>query len=213
MGRVRAYFVTGLVIIIPLGVTLFFLSLLFGWLDGVLQPVLTPLLPRYYPGLGVLVGLGVIVATGALASNLLGRRLIEMGQHVLMRTPLVRSIYATSRQVVDVFFDESTNPFEKVVLLEYPRRGLYTLGFVTSDARGEIQRKTRRKMVNVFVPTTPNPTSGFLIMVPPNHVIRLDMSVDEGIKLVMSGGMLMPQDGAEGGEDTEHVVDTTLETD
>ncbi len=213
MGRsIRAYFVTGLAILIPLAITIFFMRLLFGWVDGFLQPLLAPLLPRHYPGLGAIVSLGLVLATGALATNLIGRRVIELGQELLMRTPLVRSIYSTTRQVVDAFFDAANTPFERVVILEYPRRGLYSLGFVTSEVRGEIPNKIRRQMVNVFIPTTPNPTSGFLIMVPSRHVIRLDMSVDEGLKLVMSGGMLMPTDGNErddDGEDPAHIADGT----
>jgi uncharacterized membrane protein len=193
--RIRTFFVTGLVILIPVAITVFFLRFLFALADGVLQPLVETVLGRHYPGLGVAVTLAVVLLTGALATNYLGNRLIQGAEVLILHTPFVRGVYTTAKQIVEAFVNAANAPFRRVVLVEYPRRGLYTLGFVTSDARGEVQDKTVEEVVNVFIPTTPNPTSGFLIMVPKSQLLRLDMTVDEGLKLVVSGGMLSPANG------------------
>ncbi|MEW6524480.1 MAG: DUF502 domain-containing protein [Bacillota bacterium] len=192
MRRIRTFFVTGLIILIPVAITVFFLRFLFTMADGFLRPLVGRMLGRDYPGLGVLVTLALVLATGAVATNYLGSRIIRGAEAIILHTPFVRGVYTTAKQIVEAFVNAANTPFRRVVLIEYPRRGLYTLAFVTSDSRGEVQDKTNEEVVNVFVPTTPNPTSGFFIMVPRSQLIRLDMTVDEGLKLVVSGGMIAP---------------------
>ena len=134
----------------------------------------------------------VVVVTGLLAANLFGRKLVAMWESLLGRIPLVRSIYQSAKQIAETMFSSSGKSFRKVLLIEYPRKGLYTLAFQTGNSIGEVQTKTDEEVTSVFVPTTPNPTSGFLILVPTKEVVELDMSVDEALKMVISLGMVEP---------------------
>jgi len=144
------------------------------------------------PGLGLVLALLVLVATGALAANFLGRRLVAAWEAVLRRVPVVRSVYGAVKQVAETLFSARGQSFRKVLLVEYPRRGCWTLAFLTGDAAPEVERRTGEPMVSVFVPTTPNPTSGFFLMVPRREVVELEMSVDEGLRLLLSMGVVAP---------------------
>nr|VFJ88234.1 MAG: Uncharacterized membrane protein [Candidatus Kentron sp. H]VFJ90253.1 MAG: Uncharacterized membrane protein [Candidatus Kentron sp. H]VFJ96608.1 MAG: Uncharacterized membrane protein [Candidatus Kentron sp. H] len=198
MPRLRKYLIAGLLVWLPLGVTVLVLKLLVDAMDRTL--LLLPLAWRpdtllgfHVPGLGLLLSLAVVGITGVVVANLLGRRLVALWESLLTRIPLVRSIYLGVKQVVETVFTSDGKSFRKVVLIEYPRRGLWCLAFMTGTGLGEVQAKTGHEVVAVFVPTTPNPTSGFVLLVPIEDVCELDMSVDEGLKLIISMGVAVPK--------------------
>jgi len=197
MKFIRRYLVAGLLVWVPLGITLLVVRLLVRWLDGSLL-----LLPEAYrpenllgfsiPGLGVVVSVLIVFVTGVLAANLFGRSLVSVWERLLARIPLVRSIYSGAKQLAETMFSEAGQSFRKVLLIEFPRKGLWTLAFQTGTDAGEAQRKTGRDVINVYVPTTPNPTGGYFVMVPREDVIELEMSVDDGLKMLMSMGAVVP---------------------
>jgi uncharacterized membrane protein len=145
------------------------------------------------PGLGIVLAFVVLLGTGLFAANFLGRRLVDYWESLLRRIPLVRTVYSAAKSFAEVILTDSTESFKKVMLIEYPRRGLYSLCFQTSTDLGEVQHRTGEPVVCVFVPTTPNPTSGVMIMVPKNDVIVLDMEVEEAVKMVVSLGVVVPK--------------------
>ncbi len=197
MSGFRRYLVAGLLVWVPLGITVLVVRLLVGWLDQTLL-----LLPEDYqperllgfsiPGLGVLLSLLIVFLTGVLVANFLGRSLVSLWEHLLEHIPLVRSIYSGAKQLAETMFSSSGDSFRKVLLVEFPRRGLWTLAFLTGNDIGEAQEKTGRNVVNVYVPTTPNPTGGYFVMVPREDIVELSMSVDDGLKMLMSMGAVVP---------------------
>lgn len=196
--RLRRYLVTGLLVVLPLGVTAFVLVTLFQFLDNLLGPIFTYWLGLRIPGLGLLAGVLLIFATGALASNMIGSRIVHAFDSVMMRIPFARTIYSATKQLSDSLLQQNRGAFKQAVLVEWPRRGLYTVGFVTGETRGEAQEKTAERVINVFVITTPNPTTGFLCLVPESQVTPLEMSVEDALKLVMSAGIVTPPYRASG---------------
>ncbi|MFQ5911716.1 MAG: DUF502 domain-containing protein [Nitrospinota bacterium] len=194
----RAVIVAGLLVIIPIWLTFMLLQFLAVRLDNVLGPQV----PRFFsylgyqvkdvPGLGIIVMVLAIYLVGLFARNLFGRQIVHLTDRILGRVPIVRTVYVASKQLLETVALQQNNGFKRVVLIEYPRRGIYSIGFVTSEARGEIQSRTGETVVNVFVPTTPNPTSGVLVFAPKEEIIALDMSIEEGIKYVVSGGFVVP---------------------
>ncbi len=187
-----------MLITIPIALTWIILNFLFKNLDS-LAPVFTNILikmhvpiPEGYriPFLGVIMTLLSIMLIGMFATNIFGKRLVHLGERIVAKIPFVRRIYSGIKQVVLSFANADTTGFTRVVLIEFPRRGINAIGFVTGEARGEVQRLTKDKVINVFVPTTPNPTSGFLIMVPEEDTMPLEMDVEAAFKLVISGGMV-----------------------
>ena len=142
------------------------------------------------PGAGLIIGLILITVIGAVAAGFLGRWLIGLGESILNRMPVVRTIYGASKQILETVISAQSDAFRDAVLVEYPRRGLWVIGFVTGGTKGEVAERMDGNMVNVFIPTTPNPTSGFLLFCPRNEVIYLDMSVEDAVKLVVSGGIV-----------------------
>lgn len=197
-STLRKYLFAGLLVWLPLGVTVLVIKALIDLMDRVL--VFIPdawhpeaLLGFRIPGLGVVLSLIVLFITGIIAANLFGKRVVTAWESLLARIPLVNTIYSAVKQVAETIFADKGKSFRKVLLIEYPRKGLWAIAFYTGSAVGEIQERTSREVVNVFIPTTPNPTSGFLIMVPREEIIELDMPVDEGIKLIMSLGVIIPE--------------------
>ncbi|MDH3309906.1 MAG: DUF502 domain-containing protein [Gammaproteobacteria bacterium] len=197
MATLRRYLVAGLLIWVPLGVTLLIVKFLVDLMDQTLlllplsiQP--ETLLGFRIPGLGLVLTAIVVLATGIIATNLFGKQLFTIGERVLQRIPLVRSIYASVKQVTQSMFS-SGKSFRKVVLVEYPRKGMWSLAFQTGSGANEVQTKTGQEIVNIFIPTTPNPTSGFFLMVPRDDVIELDMNVDQGLKMLLSVGVVVPE--------------------
>ena len=144
------------------------------------------------PGVGLLITLAFLTLVGFLAAGLAGRTLVQIGERLLSRMPIVRSVYGTLKQIFETVLAQSSRSFREVVLIEYPRRGIGAIGFVTGPTQGEIQVRSEEELVNVFLPTTPNPTSGFLLFVPRRDLVHLDMTIEEGIKLVISGGIVAP---------------------
>ncbi len=198
MPTFRKYLLAGLLVWLPLGVTVLVIKALIDLMDRVLvfipeQYHAKALLGFHIPGTGVLLSLIVLFATGVIAANLFGKRVVMIWESLVARIPLVNTIYSAVKQVAETLFANKGKSFRKVLLIEYPRKGVWAIAFYTGSAVGEIQDKTSKEVVNVFLPTTPNPTSGFLLMVPREDIIELDMPVDDGIKLIMSLGVIVPE--------------------
>ena len=197
MKRFRRYLVAGLLVWLSLGITYLLLRFLIGLMDRSLKYVPERFLPEAWlgisiPGLGVILTFIVLLVTGVLAANFVGRSVVGGWESLMERIPIVRSIYSAAKNFAEIVFSESGSAFSKVILVEYPRKGLYTLTFQTASDVGEIQGRTGEDVVCCFVPTTPNPTSGFIIIVPKKDTIELDMEVDEAVKLIMSLGVVVP---------------------
>ena len=195
--RLRRYFIAGLLVWLPVGATILVFSLLLRLTNGLLlllPPSWRPevLLGFSIPGLGAIIALIVLVITGMLAANLLGRRLVKFYESVLERIPFVRTVYGVVKHFSEVVFSDSTTSFKKVLLIEYPRENLYSLAFQTSEDPAEVHAVTGEPIVAVFLPTTPNPTSGFMLFVPSRGVVELDMSVEEALKMIISLGVVVP---------------------
>ncbi|SJZ96223.1 DUF502 domain-containing protein [Selenihalanaerobacter shriftii] len=195
LKNLRNYLITGIIILLPLIVTIYIVTNIFSAVDGVLRPVVELIIGRSIYGLGFMLTLGVILGVGAIGTNVLGKRLIDYGEKILTKIPLVRNIYLTVQQLINALFLKNKTAFRKVVMIEYPRKGIYQVGFLTSQGMGEIQSNTDEEVINIFIPTTPNPTSGMLILVPKEDVTYLDMTVEEGLKLIISGGTVVPEKG------------------
>jgi uncharacterized membrane protein len=197
MKRLRRYLVAGLLIWAPLAVTFLLLRLAVNVMDktlAVIPPQYRPdeLLGFHIPGLGVILTLLVLFTTGMLAANFVGRYVVGGWESLLDRIPIVRSIYGGAKNFAEIVFSDSNDSFKRVLLIEYPRKGIYSLAFQTSSELGEVQGRTGGDVVCCFVPTTPNPTSGFVIMVPRKDITVLDMDVDEALKMIISLGVVVP---------------------
>lgn len=194
----RKYFIAGLLVWLPLVVTVwvleFLVNLIGGWvalLPNAYQP--DSLIGMHIPGLAVIVALGVVLITGMLMRNLLGHKLVVFWEELLAKIPLVRSIYGAVKQMLHTFFSGSGESFRKVLLVEYPRQGMWTIAFQTGSGFKEGNEKLGEDLISVFVPTTPNPTAGFLLVLPRGQVMELKMSVDEALKMIISLGVMTPK--------------------
>jgi uncharacterized membrane protein len=187
----RRYLIAGIVVIAPIGITVWILWNVFSVVDRNAKKVLGEAF-NDVPGVGFVLFFAVIILVGIFATNIIGRRLISVGEKIMTRIPLANRIYSAVQQISTAFLGSTRSIFDKVVLIEYPRKGIYSLGFLTTEGSGEVQRKTDEQVVCVFVPTTPNPTSGMLIFVPKDQIIHLDMTTEDGLKLVISGGVVVP---------------------
>lgn len=193
----KRYFITGLLVVVPLYITVYVLTLIVGFMDNIFNVLPITLRPDTYlpvriPGQGIAITLIGIFLTGAVATNILGRRLFALGERVLLKVPIVRIVYNASKQFMETFFSDERDGFRKVVLVEFPRKGVYSLGFVTGKAKGELKSMVHENSISVFMPTAPNPTSGYLIMVEEADTIPMEMSVEDAFKVVMTGGMVVP---------------------
>ncbi|SRR6056297_552769 len=199
-GRLRASFLTGLVVIAPIGLTLWLIWTVVGWIDGWVLPfVPAQFRPEQYVGVnlrgvGVIIFLIFTIIVGWLAKGLIGRSLINWGEGLVERMPVVRSVYGGVKQIAETIFAQTETSFDRACLIEYPRRGVWAIGFVSTGARGEIARgiPVEGDKAAVFLPTTPNPTSGFLLFLPRSDIVELDMSVEDAAKLVISAGLVYP---------------------
>jgi uncharacterized membrane protein len=202
MARIRTYFLTGLVIAAPLFLTVYIVRTFIDWIDG----WVTPYIPAAYkpdtyihysvPGFGLVVALVFITLLGFLAANFVGRRLVVLGESVLSRMPIIRNIYSGLKQIFETAVSPTSRPFQKVGLIQFPSKGLWSIVFLTGESRGEVASKipgAEGDIISVFVPTTPTPISGFLVFVRRSEVIILDMSVEEAAKLVISAGLVSPE--------------------
>jgi len=190
--RVRELFVVGLAVVLPLLVTYLLLRFLFEALDGLLDPMIQGILGRRIPGLGFLATVAIIFLIGTLTTNFIGRKLVAMTEGLLLRIPLVKNVYGASKQLFDAITLPGRGAFRQVVMLEYPRSGLYALGFITATQASGFQDLVGEQTVNVFIPTAPNPTSGFFLVVPERSVIPVPISVEEALKMIVSGGLIVP---------------------
>lgn len=202
MHRLRNYFLTGFIVCAPLAITIWLIWAFVGWVDSWIVPFIPSTfnpdayVPFRVPGVGLIVGLALITLVGFLTANIIGRKILSTGEHILGRMPLVRSIYNGLKQIIETVLSDKSNTFKKVGLIEYPRKGLYAIVFMATEAGGEVQARVgdhAGQTVAVFLPTTPNPTSGFLLFVPKADIIELTMSVEEGAKLVISAGLVSPE--------------------
>lgn len=197
MGKLKAWFIAGVLIWLPIGVTVLVVLFLIDLADQVLvliPPQYQPetLIGFHIPGLGFLLSLIVIIVTGMIFANIIGKQFVAGWENLLARIPLIRSIYSSVKQITETLFSTQGKSFRKVVLVEYPRRELWTLAFVTGDAAEYFEDMIGEDLVHLYVPTTPNPTSGFFLMVPKKDIMELDISVDVGLKMILSTGVVVP---------------------
>jgi uncharacterized membrane protein len=198
--RVRAYFLTGILITAPLFITGYLAWLFIGFVDA----KVTPLLPEQYnpesylpfgvPGLGLIILFIFLTIVGAVTAGFFGKLWLRFTERLLNRMPVVRNIYSAVKQILETVLAQQSSAFREAVLVEYPRRGLWAIAFITGRTEGEVQNVTEEECINIFLPTTPNPTSGFLLFVPKKDLISLSMSTEEAIKMVISGGIITPPD-------------------
>tara|TARA_A100001234_G_scaffold144460_1_gene126887 strand:- start:371 stop:991 length:621 start_codon:yes stop_codon:yes gene_type:complete len=201
MKKLRTIIVAGLLVWIPLGLTIFVIKLLIDLLGQtylLIPPALRPenLLGTEIPGIGVIVAIIVVLLTGLITANYFGNRIVKAWDAFLDRIPLIRSIYSPLKKFSELVLSDQTQSFSKVLLIEYPRKGIYSLCFQTSKELGEVQNQAGEEMVCVYIPTTPNPTSGYIVLVPQNEVKELKMSVEDALKMIISLGVVVPDPDA-----------------
>ena len=198
--RVRAYFFAGILVIAPISITLYLAWLFIGFVDSRVTPLLPikynpeTYLPFALPGLGLVILVFSLITIGALAAGFMGRLWTRFSERMLTRMPVIRNIYSAVKQILETVLADHSKAFREAVMVEYPRRGIWAIAFITGRTEGEIQNLTEEECINIFIPTTPNPTSGFLLFVPKKDLIPLSMKVDEAIKMVISGGIITPPD-------------------
>jgi uncharacterized membrane protein len=205
---IRNYLIIGTLALLPAVATLYVLKLLFQFIDPTLGITVARILDwvglvefplqlgrlrfdTHIPGVGLLLTLGLLILVGMLAKSFFGRQMILFTERIFSRIPIARGIYSTVKQITNAFGHDATS-FKRVVMVEYPRKGLYTLGFYTGESNDEIHRQAGEKVLNIFLPTTPNPTSGWLVLIPEKDVIFLDITVEDGLKYIISGGVVVP---------------------
>jgi len=200
LARLRNHFLTGIIVTAPISITFYISWLFISYVDGKVRPLIpTAYLPETYlpfsvPGIGLFVVVIGLTAIGALTAGIFGRSIVRFGERMLNRMPVIRSIYSALKQVFETVFARKSQAFRQVVLIEYPRTGSWAMGFATGTTKGEVQHVIEDEVVNVFLPTTPNPTSGYLLFLPKRDVVFLAMSVEDGIKMIISGGVITPPD-------------------
>ena len=199
ISRLKTYFFTGIAVTAPLGIT-FYLSFIFINFINDKEKKLIPdkYIPDTYllfevPGLGLIIAMLVLILVGALAAGLIGRAFVNLGERFISKLPIIRSLYSALKQIFQTVLASSSKAFREVVLVEYPRKGIWAIAFITGPTKGEVAYSSKKKLVNIFLPTTPNPTSGFLLFVPKDDLIILNMNVEEGMKMVISGGIITPK--------------------
>ncbi|MDF1719779.1 MAG: DUF502 domain-containing protein [Minwuia sp.] len=207
MKRLRTYFLTGVIVTAPISITVYVTWSIIEWFDAKFLP-LVPTLPKKYddylhlpfdlpfdiPGLGLVVAMVGLTVIGFLTANLLGRSIVRVGERLVDQMPIVRGMYNVLKQLFETVLQDSSQAFQHAALVEYPRRGLYTIGFVAGDTKGEVLLRTELDLVSVYVPTTPNPSSGFILFIPREDVRLLDMTVEQAMKYVVSVGVVVPPD-------------------
>ncbi len=200
-ARLKRWFLTGLLVIVPAFITIWVLMGVLDFVDGFFAGIPETYRPQTYvpiPGVGAVITFVLVLGVGAFMSNVMGRYAYDAGDRAMSSIPVVRGLYKTVKQTLHTFVSSGQN-FRKVVLIEYPRKGIYSIGFLTGAAQGEIQDFTHKRVLHVFVPTSPNPTSGFLLIVPDDEIVPLRMSVEDAFKVIISGGIVNPDNA---GEDT-----------
>ncbi|MEE9551406.1 MAG: DUF502 domain-containing protein [Gammaproteobacteria bacterium] len=199
MRTLRKYLIAGLLVWLPLAATVVIIKLVIDLLDQTILLIPPEWRPETVIGIsipffGVIVGLFILLITGIFAANMFGKRLVSLWESILGRIPLVRTIYTSVKQVLETLFTSNSKSFRKVVLVEYPRTGIWSLGFLTNDGLAAAKSVSGHDLVSIFVPTTPNPTSGFIVMFPKDDVTELELSVEDGFKFIISMGVIVPND-------------------
>ncbi|MDD2666385.1 MAG: DUF502 domain-containing protein [Methanocellales archaeon] len=189
--RLRNYFIAGLVVLVPLLATLYIVWFLFDFLDSLLRPFVTRIFGYSITGLSFLIMLLLVLLVGSIVSHAIGKKWVELFESTLSKIPLIRVIHSSIKQASSALLMQKEE-FKRVVLVEYPRKGAYVIGFVAGGSAEEIQEKTAEHTLNIFIPTAPNPTSGFLAMIPEKEVVYLDMSIEDGFKMIITGGLVTP---------------------
>ena len=218
MKNFRRYLIAGLLVWLPIGVTVFLVRIMIGLMDRSLLLLPSQFRPENVigfgiPGLGFLLTIIVLLLTGVLAANFVGKSMVSFGESLLDRIPFVRSIYSATKNFTEIVFSGSGESFKKVLLIEYPRKGIYSLAFQTSSELGEVQERVGEDLVCTFVPTTPNPTSGYIIILPKKDIIELDMEVEQALKMIMSLGVVVPSWGKKDLDDLPESVNRKLRND
>ena len=197
--KIRRYFFTGLAVTAPLGITIYISLIFIQFIDTKVKK-LVPItynpdtyLPFDIPGTGLILAIFFLILIGFFTAGFLGRFFVSLGENIISKLPIFRSIYSALKQIFQTILGSSSKAFREVVLIEYPRKGIWAIAFITAETTGEVNKKVKNKSVNVFLPTTPNPTSGFLLFVPTKDIIRLSMNIEEGMKMVISGGIITPK--------------------
>ena len=196
--KLRSYFLAGCLVITPIAASLYVAYAIISFADHTIQSlipseyILNMQLPFCVPGIGLLFVLCAITLIGALTAGACGRFIVQFSERIFERTPIVRVIYTAIKQVMQTLYQNQSKAFQDVVMIEYPRKGIWSLGFITGQTKGEVQKLTEDVVINVFIPTTPNPTSGFLLFVPKKDIRTLKMSVEDGVKMVISAGIVTP---------------------
>lgn len=193
--KLRTFLLAGLIVVLPTVVSIYVLVFMFNILDSWFRSLMHYLLPNAgwsFAGVGVVISVSAILLVGWLTSSLLGRRMISFSDWLFLRIPLVRPVYKTVKQIMDAFLQPGNAVFQQVVLTQYPRLGVWAVGFITARMKGEVEQRIGKELIAVFIPTTPNPTSGVLILAPAEELVSLDMPVEDGIKLIISGGVVTP---------------------
>ena len=197
-ARFRRYFLAGILVTSPILITAYVTWLIVTFVDtqvaGMLPESLdfTTKLPHQIPGIGLVISIIAITFIGAITPGFIGRTLLKAGERILNKMPVIRSIYGAIKQIMETVMSTNSDSFREVVLVEYPRKGIWVIGFVTGETKGEVQSLTKDKVINIFVPTTPNPTSGFLLFIPQKDLVYMDMKVEDAVKMVISGGIVTP---------------------
>ena len=200
MTKIRSWFLTGILVMTPLILTIYVAWAFITFVDNLVVPLVpfdyrpSNYLPFSIPGLGLIIVFIFTTFVGLLATGLFGRTLIRIWENILNRMPVVRSLYSAIKQILETVMATQSDAFRQAVLVQYPRKDIWAIGFVTGSTKGEVGKRVDKKMVNVFMPTTPNPTSGFLLFFPEEDLIFLNMSVEDALKLVVSGGMVVPKE-------------------
>ena len=197
-GRLRNYFLAGILVTAPIAITIYVTWGFLKFLDKKITPLLPPnynpntYLPVDIPGLGLIIAVTFFIIVGWLTRNFFGRLLVRISEGVVNRVPVINTIYSAIKQIFETVMASKSDAFKEVVMFEYPRKGIWVLGFVTGVTKGEVKTMTKEDTVNIFVPTTPNPTSGFLLFLPKKDLTYMKMSVEDGIKMIVSGGIITP---------------------
>lgn len=198
-GHLRTYLFTGIIVAAPISITIYLTIAFINFVDARVTPLIPDrynpesYLPFSVPGLGVVIVLLVLIALGALTTNFAGRSLVAFGERIVSRVPVVRSIYSLFKQIFETLLSEGRGSFQKVGLIQHPRPGLWSVVFIATQVKGEISDHVEDEVVSVFLPTIPNPTTGFLLFVPRKEIVVLDMTVEEAAKLVLSAGLVVPE--------------------
>ena len=198
--RMRAYFITGILVVAPVSITLYLAWIFIGFVDNRITPLIPvkynpeTYLPFALPGLGLLILVVTLILVGAATAGFIGRLWARVSEQILGRMPVIRNIYGAVKQILETVLAQQSKAFREAVLVEYPRRGIWAIAFITGRTEGEVQNITEEECINIFLPTTPNPTSGFLLFVPKKDLVHLNMNVEEAIKMVISGGIVTPPD-------------------